>query len=261
MEAINLTGKSAAVTGAAKGIGSAVVEVLARSGARVHCLDIDELSLRAQVESWSAQGLDVQAHPTDLQSSSSVDAAFHSIAISSPKLEILANVAGVVRYGMLDKLPEEDWDFILDTNLKGAYLTIRRAVPLMRAAGRGSIVNVGSVQALASQATVAAYSASKGGLISLTRTVALDYAGEGIRCNCILPGSVETPMLRQGADLFFPDDPTAAMQSWGESHPLGFLSQPVDIANVIVFLCSEYSRVITGAAVVADAGLSSRLAV
>jgi NAD(P)-dependent dehydrogenase (short-subunit alcohol dehydrogenase family) len=261
MDAIDFTGKSAAVTGAAKGIGAAVVEVLAQSGAHVHCLDIDERALGEQVATWSAQGFAVEAHPTDLQSSASVDATFRAIASSSPTLDILANVAGVVRYGKLDEVPEEDWDFILDTNLKGAYLTIRRAVPLMRAAGRGSIVNVGSVQALASQATVAAYSASKGGLISLTRTVALDYAAEGIRCNCVLPGSVETPMLRQGADLFFPDNPLEAMQGWGAAHPLGFLTQPVDIANVITFLCSDYARVVTGAAVVADAGLSSRLAV
>lgn len=261
MEVIDFSGKSATVTGAAKGIGAAVVEVLAQSGAHVHCLDIDEGALREKVASWSSQGLAVEAHPTDLQSSASVDATFRAIASSSPTLDILANVAGVVRYGKLDEMSEEDWDFMLDTNLKGAYLTIRRAIPLMRAAGRGSIVNVGSVQALASQATVAAYSASKGGLMSLTRTVALDYAGEGIRCNCVLPGSVETPMLRQGAELFFPDDPSAALQSWGAAHPLGFLTQPVDIANVIAFLCSDYARVVTGAAVVTDAGLSSRLSV
>jgi len=261
MDAIDLTGKSAVVTGAAMGIGAAVVELLARSGARVHCLDIDASALHDRVQLWAAQGLAVDAHPADLQSAASVDEAFAAIAAKSPKLEILANVAGVVRYGKLDEMPEEDWDFILNTNLKGAFLTIRRAVPLMRAAGHGSIVNVGSVQALSSQATVAAYSASKGGLLSLSRTVALDYAAEGIRCNCVLPGSVETPMLRQGADTFFPDDPIGAMQSWGAAHPLGFLSQPLDIANVVVFLCSDFARVITGAAVVADAGLSSRLAV
>jgi NAD(P)-dependent dehydrogenase (short-subunit alcohol dehydrogenase family) len=114
---------------------------------------------------------------------------------------------------------------------------------------------------MASQQTVAPYAASKGGVISFTRSIALDYAADGIRANAVLPGSVETPMLRAAGEQFNPTDPDGAMKNWGALHPLGFLIQPRDIANVIAFLASDEARVITGAPIIADSGLLAGLGV
>jgi NAD(P)-dependent dehydrogenase (short-subunit alcohol dehydrogenase family) len=254
-------GKSVVVTGAAMGIGKATSELFAERGAKVYGLDISKKHLEANELEWASKKYDIQAIQCDLTKSESVTAAFDLIATGTPKLDVLVNVAGVVKYGKIDEISESDWDFMLDTNLKGMFFTCRAAVPLMRANGGGSIINVSSVQAMVSQQTVAPYSASKGGVVSFTRSIALDYAKDGIRANSILPGSVETPMLRASGEQFSPEDPEGAMQKWGKQHPIGFLIQPVDIARVIAFLASDEARIITGAPIIADGGLSSQAGV
>lgn len=254
-------GKSVVVTGAAMGIGKATSELFAERGAKVYGLDISMKHLDANELEWASKKYDIQGIQCDLTRSESVTAAFDLIATSTPKLDVLVNVAGVVKYGKIDEISESDWDFMLDTNLKGMFFTCRAAVPLMRANGGGSIINVSSVQAMVSQQTVAPYSASKGGVVSFTRSIALDYAKDGIRANSILPGSVETPMLRASGEQFSPEDPEGAMQKWGKQHPIGFLIQPVDIARVIAFLASDEARIITGAPIIADGGLSSQAGV
>jgi len=257
----NLVGRNAVVTGAAMGIGRAAAEVLAERGARVIALDYNEAKLSATASEWKKNGLDITPMQCDVTSGKAVADVFKKIGEIFPKLSILANVAGVVTYGKIDELTEADWDYQLNTNLKAMFLTCREAVKLMRANGSGSIINMASVQAMASQQTVAPYAASKGGVISFTRSIALDYAAEGIRANAILPGSVETPMLRAAGEQFNPADPVAAMKNWGALHPLGFLIQPRDIANVIAFLASDEARVITGAPIIADGGLLAGLGI
>jgi NAD(P)-dependent dehydrogenase (short-subunit alcohol dehydrogenase family) len=176
-------------------------------------------------------------------------------------LDVLVNNAGVVRYGELPDLSEEDWDLMLDTNLKGPYLMAKHAIPVMRERGGGAIVNLASVQAVVSQPLVAAYAASKGGVVSLTRTMAIDHAKDGIRVNCVLPGSVRTPMLRYGADLFEPSDPEAAIESWGRNHLIDRVIEPEEVARVILFLASEDAAVVTGAPHFVDGGLAVRSAI
>jgi len=250
------------VTGAGAGIGAAVADLAAAEGAAVAALDLDADAAAATTERLRAAGAEASAHQVDVGDLASVRAAIADVEARHGRLDGVANVAGVVRYGAVTDLDEADWDLQIDTNLKSVYLMARFAIPVMRRAGGGAVVNTASAQAFASQPLVAAYSASKAGVVSMTRTLALDHAADGIRVNCVCPGSVETPMLRYGAELLAAGTPAEeTMQSWGAQHPLGRLIQPVDVAEVVVFLLSDKSRAVTGSSYLVDAGLTARLGV
>ena len=175
---------------------------------------------------------------------------------------MLVNSAGVQRYGTVADTEESVWDEVLGVNLKGIYLASRYAIPEMRERGGGTIVNVSSVQAIASQRGVAAYTASKGGINALTRAMALDHAHENIRVNAVCPGSVDTPMLRWAADLFKGEDTVeATVEDWGRMHPLGRVARPEEVAEVICFLASPKASFVTGADYNVDGGLLAALGV
>jgi NAD(P)-dependent dehydrogenase (short-subunit alcohol dehydrogenase family) len=252
-------GKLALVTGAGVGIGRAVAERLAAEGARVAVLDRDKQAAETAATEIGEQALPLAA---DITSPEQVAAAFEAVKHELGGLDVLVNNAGVVRYGTVPEFSVEDWDLVMDTNVKGTFLTVKHAVPLMRERGGGAIVNTASAQAFASQQTVAAYSASKGAIVAMTRTLALDHAGDGIRVNCICPGSVQTPMLQYGAEYFEADgDPAATMEGWGHLHPINRLIQPAEVASLIAFLASDDASAITGAPYLVDGGLLAKLGV
>lgn len=255
-------GKVAVVTGAAAGIGRAVALRLASEGAQVAVLDRDRTAADGTADDIRAGDGTARAFSTDVTSPDEVRAAFEAVVEEFGGVDVLVNNAGVVRYGAVPEFSVDDWDLVLDTNLKGTFLTAKYAIPSMRARGGGAIVNTASTQAFASQPTVAAYSASKGAVVAMTRTMALDHAADGIRVNCICPGSVETPMLRYGAEYFFDErDPADTMREWGGMHPIGRLIQPDDVARLVAFLASDDASVITGAPYLVDGGLLARLGV
>lgn len=254
-------GRGAVVTGAGGGIGAEVARRLAAQGARVALFDIDGEAVTAVAEEIGASGGVATGFGVDVSSVESVSAAVGEAAEGFGPISLLASCAGVVRYGTVVDTAIADWDLQIRTNLTGPFLLMRTVIPQMRTAGGGAIVSIASVQAFASQPLVAAYSASKGGLVSLTKTVALDHAAEGIRVNCVCPGSIETPMLRYGAEVFGSEDVDATMRGWGENHPVGFLGQPSDIASAVMFLLSDQARFITGSTLTVDGGLLARLAV
>ena len=254
-----LADKVALVTGAGSGIGAAAARELAAQGASVGVLDVNLDAAQAIADEIVAAGHRAAGFDCDVRDRESCERAVTSVADRFGGLDIAVNSAGVIRYGRVDELSEADWDFQIDTNLRGVFLICRAAIPLLRARGGGAIVNVASTQAFASQRLVPAYTASKGALVALTRTMALDHAPDGIRVNAVGPGSVDTSMLRYAADVFAPEDPDSAIASWGESHPIGRVIAPVEVARVIAFLASDAASAVTGATYMVDGGATAQL--
>jgi NAD(P)-dependent dehydrogenase (short-subunit alcohol dehydrogenase family) len=155
----------------------------------------------------------------------------------------------------------EVWDAVLDVNVRSMFLAVKHAVPLMRRGGGGAIVNVASVQAVATQRNVVAYTASKGAIVAMTRAMAVDHAPDSIRVNSVSPGSVDTPMLRESARDASADDPDSVIAQWGAAHPLGRVGTPAEIADAILFLASPLSAFVTGADLRVDGGLTAAVAV
>jgi NAD(P)-dependent dehydrogenase (short-subunit alcohol dehydrogenase family) len=248
-------GKVVLVTGAAMGLGAGIAAAFAAEGAATGLLDPNEQALEETVASITAQGGKAVPIVGDVSRAEVAERAVATLVSEFGGLDVLVNNAGVVRYGELPGFAEEDWDTVLDINLKGAYQTSRFAIPEFRKRGKGAIVNVASVQAYWSHQGAVAYSASKGGVVAFTRALALDHAREGIRVNAVAPGSVLTPMLREAAELSNPDDPQAALDVFAQTHPIGRLIQPEDVANVVLFLASDKASVVTGITVPVDGGL------
>ncbi|MEM9329572.1 MAG: SDR family oxidoreductase, partial [Bacteroidota bacterium] len=167
----------------------------------------------------------------------------------------LANSAGLQTYGTVESTTEELWDRTMNINLKSMYLTAHHAIPHLRKNGGGAVVNISSIQGIRSQKNVSAYATSKAGAIALTRCMGLDYAEENIRVNCICPGSVDTPLLRFGAQEHGPVE--EVLQSWGQQHPIGRIGTPEEIAKLAIFLMSPDASFIVGQSIVADGGLGS----
>lgn len=251
-------GKVAFVTGAGMGIGEAVAQRFGTEGAAVACVDFN-----AEAAQRTAAGLDkALALSVDVRDADAVKAAIDRTVDEFGGLDVVASVAGLARYGTAEELTEDDWDAVMDTNAKGPFLVAKYAIPHLRSRGGGAIVNMASVQAFGSQQTVVAYAASKGAVVSMTKTLALDHARDNIRVNCICPGSVETPMLHQSADTFHSGaDKQEIFAEWGHLHPLGRVIQPTEVAALACFLASDEAAAITGAPYLIDGGLTAKLAV
>ncbi len=251
--------KVAVVTGAATGIGGATAVAFGKEGAKVVLADVNESELGerlAEIEAAGGSGIIVVA---DVTQAADARRAVTEAVTEFGGIDLLVASAGIQTYGTVVTTDEDTWDRTLAVNAKGVYLAAKYCIPEMAKRGGGAIVTVASVQGLFSQPNVAAYSASKGAVIAMTRTMAIDHAGDNIRANSLCPGSVDTPMLRASAKLFSPDDPDGALNEWGGLHTLGRIAQPEEMAQVALFLCSDAASFVTGAAIVADGGLTIRL--
>src|SRR4029453_2704005 len=248
--------KAIIVTGAGNGMGRASALAFAREGGGVAVADLSAADGQATVQQIvDAGGRAIFVH-CDVAKSTDVQRLVAETVDAFGGVDVLHNNAGVVKYGTVVDMPEEDWDWVLDINLKGPYLTCKYAIPEMRKRGGGAIVNTASVQAFATQQMVAAYSASKGAMVSFTMTVALDHAAENIRCNCIAPGSIQTPMLEMAANLFS-SDPAGTIRDWGRGHPLGRVGMSEEVAKLVLFLASDDASFCTGGCYRVDGGLLS----
>jgi NAD(P)-dependent dehydrogenase (short-subunit alcohol dehydrogenase family) len=251
---MNQTIRTVLITGAAGGIGRATVERFAAEGWRVIGLDRAPFG-----EGFPADGLFLQ---TEVSHPDAIEAVFQQVREFSPHLEALVNNAAVQVAKPLIETTVEEWDMVIANNLRPAFLLSKLAHPLFKASGGGAIVNVSSVHAVQTSANIAAYATSKGGLLALTRAMAIEFAADNIRVNAILPGAVDTPMLRAGLNRGHVqgDDIHTRLDNLARRTVNGRVGKPEEIARAIYFLADgDQSSFMTGQAMIVDGGATARL--
>lgn len=253
-----LQGKSAIVTGGAVGIGAACVRRMAGEGAKVAIFDVLDAEGAALVDVLTADGREVAFWKVDVAVEAALKAAIDAAADRFGGLDVMVNNAGISGTPKpTDQVTEAEWDRVQAVNVKGVFFGTKHAIPHLRAAGGGSIVNLSSIAGLIGVGGVAPYHASKGAVRLMTKNDAVTYAPEGIRVNSIHPGYIWTPMVENHLRATS-DDLEAAKAAAGSVHPLGHMGEPDDIAWAMVYLASDEARFVTGAELVVDGGYTAR---
>jgi NAD(P)-dependent dehydrogenase (short-subunit alcohol dehydrogenase family) len=253
---VNVADRVAIVTGAGSGIGRATALALARAGARIAIVDVDGGAGEITSRTIRATGQDARAMRADVASARDITGVIEEIAATWGRLDILVNNASfdsIGRDARVTELEEDAWDAIHAVTLRGSFLCCKHAIPVMARGGGGAIVNVASVAGLVATGGRDAYTAAKGGLIAMTRSLALEYGPAGIRVNAVCPGAVLTPRT---AALFA--DPERRARSAREHSFLGRIAEAEDVADVIVYLASPAARFVTGAILPVDGGWTAQ---
>ncbi len=250
---MNFKGKVAVVTGGASGIGRASCREFAMRHAAVAVVDRNLTAAReAAAEIRKSEG-DAAPFGIDVSVRAEVEKGVQEIVSRFGGIDILVNNAGIQRYATVTTCSEEEWDQVLNVNLKSAFLMSKYVIPEMIRRGGGAIVNTGSVQSVSAASNSVHYVTSKHAILGLTRCTALDYAKHNIRANCVMPGAIDTPLLRDVIAL--EPEPEKVLESCHRLHMRGKMGQPEEIARVIVFLASDLASFVTGAAIPVDGGL------
>ncbi len=250
-----LDGKVAIITGAAQGLGRASATIFAEQGARVVLADISP-DVEELAKTISGDGSVARAFVGDLTDEAIAADLVATAERNFNKLDILVNNAGITQVHPVADTSLDEWNRTVAINLTSQFLMMHHAIPAMRRAGGGSIVNVGSISSLVGLPDQGAYAPAKAGVLMLTRQAAVDYGKEKIRVNCVCPGPMMTPMLRANADAY--PDPDAWFGWLAEQVPLNRISDPREVAQAVMFLASDLASYVTGAILSADGGWTAK---
>ncbi|MCW3094376.1 MAG: short-chain dehydrogenase [Ferruginibacter sp.] len=245
-----LTNKITVITGAASGIGKAVATVFAKQGAIVHLLDMNEEGLTATVEEIGSTGGNAQLHLADVTNQTAIRELFGKIG----SIDILVNCAGISNIGKADTTSEEDFDRVFKVNVKGIYNCLHEVIPVMKQNKGGVIINMASVANNVGLPDRFAYSMSKGAVLAMTMSVARDYLQENIRCNCVSPARVHTPFVDNFLAKTYPGKEQEMFDKLSKTQPIGRMGKPVEVAHLILYLCSDEASFITGCDYPIDGG-------
>ena len=260
-----LQDRIAVVTGAGSsgpgwGNGKATAVTFAREGAKIFATDINERAVAETCDIIRQEGGTCVPFRADVSKDDDVKALVQACMAEFGRIDILHNNVGINRKGGAAALTEADWDLVLDTNLKGMFLTCRAILPIMEQQGKGVIVNISSITAIRyTRRPYIAYATSKGGILAFTRTLAVEYASKGIRANAILPGHIDTPMVHVDNPPH-PDGVEGFIRERKNWVPMGRMGEAWDVANAALFLASDEAAYITGAELVVDGGLTAATA-
>ena len=243
----NLENKVAVVTGASKGIGKAMAKLFAKAGAHVVCISRKADALKAVVDSIKTEGGFASYNAFDVSSLNEFEKNINSIINKYNSIDILVNNAGVTRDKLIMRMNEEDWNHVININLKGAFNGIKSVSRIMMKQRSGKIINISSVVGLTGNAGQANYAASKAGLIGLSKATAKEFSSRGINVNCIAPGYIKTDMTEKITDK--------NLENLNTQIPLGRIGSPNDVANTALFLASDEAGYITGQTIVVDGGM------
>jgi NAD(P)-dependent dehydrogenase (short-subunit alcohol dehydrogenase family) len=252
MNSQRLAGQVAWISGATSGIGLAAAQLFAEEGAKVALIGRREDLGRRIAEEIRSRGGKTAAIGCDVRSEAAVRESIVRTAAEFGGLNILVNNAGMVDVKLLHEYTEEDWDYVMEVNVKSMFFAFKHAYPIMRKQNRGYVVNIGSISSFVGQASTPAYTASKHAVLGLTRSIALDYAADGIRCNCVCPGITDTPMLRGHLDTT--PDPQATLDRRLRRVAMGVALTPLDVAKSILYFSCEDSAGVTGTSLTVDCG-------
>lgn len=243
-----LKDKVAIVTGGAQGIGEAIARKLASEGASIALIDVNYEKAKATADEIKKIGVDTEAYKADVSNTNEVQEVVDKILDRFKKIDILVNNAGITRDTLLLRMTEQDWDAVININLKGVFNFTKAVTKIMSKQRNGSIINISSVVGLFGNAGQANYSASKAGVIGLTKTTAKEFAGRGIRANAVAPGFIKTAMTDKLSQ--------EVINKYLENIPMKTLGTPDDVANTVLFLASDLSSYITGEVIRVDGGLA-----
>ena len=245
-----LNHKKAVITGGGSGIGRSIAKLFARQGAVVYIIDISEAACAEAVREIAEAGGQAVAHACDVTRQEAVHATFAAIG----PLDILINNAGIAHIGKADNTAEQDFDRVMNVNVKGVYNCLHAAIPRLRENGGGTIVNMASVAAWVAVADRFAYSTAKGAVMAMTLSVAKDYLQDKIRCNSISPGRVHTPFVDCFIAKQYPGKEAEMFERLAKSQPIGRMAQPDEVAALALYLCSDEAAFITGSDYPIDGG-------
>jgi 2-keto-3-deoxy-L-fuconate dehydrogenase len=250
-----LTGKVAVVTGAGSGIGAAIATLFARQGAHVVALDVNEAAARGTAGAIATAGGRADAMACDVAAAAAVASVFGQLESAHPRIDILVNNAGIAHVGTIEQTSEADLDRLYQVNVKGVFLCARAAVTIMLRQGGGVILNMASIASLVGVPERFAYSMSKGAVLTMTMSIAVDYVKRNIRCNCICPARIHTPFVDQFVARHYAGREQETMQQLSAYQPIGRMGTPEEVASLALYLCSDEAAFVTGQAYPIDGGV------